>query len=176
MFAKCPDVLLWSPDATRAVVEAPAPLRPFFASIFDAALPDLDLKFSFYNIRFPKLAASRGERSLDEKHQTQKERPLLVAWQRPLLRTAEHSGPSSCESRITPPARSHCDGGHKICDWYLTTGAKARAPKFGHWGGSRFSVVPQRWPIAAPFQRCRPASYESNDISRKPDNFAALSY
>ena len=76
-------------------MEAPAPLRPFFASIFDAALPDLDFKFSFYNIRFPKLAASRGERSLYEKHQTQKERPLLVAWQRPLLRTAEHSGPSS---------------------------------------------------------------------------------
>ena len=138
-------------------MEAPGPLRPFFASIFDAALPDLDFKFSFYNIRFPKLAASRGERSLYEKHPTQKERPLLVAWQRPLLRTAEHSGPSSCESRITPPARSHCDGGHKICDWYLTTGAKARAPKFGHWG-SRFSVVPQRWPIAAPFERCRPAS------------------
>ena len=136
-------------------MEAPAPLRPFFASIFDAALPDLDFKFSFYNIRFPKLAASRGERSLYEKHQTQKERPLLVAWQRPLLRTAEHSGPSSCESRITPPARSHCDGGHKICDWYLTTGAKARAPKFGHWGGSRFSVVPQRWPIAAPFMPSR---------------------
>jgi len=51
-----------------------------------------------------------------EIHQTQKERPLLVAWQRPLLRTAEHLGDGdgiglgSGERRMTPPlAGSQCD-------------------------------------------------------------------
>ena len=52
-----------------------------------------------------------------------KERPLLVAWQRPLLRTAEHLGDGdgiglgSRERRITPLASSQCDPGHTICDW-----------------------------------------------------------
>ena len=155
-------------------MEAPAPLRPFFASIFDAALPDLDFKFSFYNIRFPKLAASRGERSLYEKHQTQKERPLLVAWQRPLLRTAEHSGPSSCESRITPPARSHCDGGHKICDWYLNYRSKSSRSQVRALG--RQSLQRSATTLADCRSLRAVPSGESNDISRKPDNFAALSY